>query len=453
MKTVRYSGDDARRVLVGMASDRTVCARIASCWVPEGLFASRWENMIGAWCVRHFTRYGQPIGRAIEVTFQEWAEKRTDEETIRLAERFLNVLNDEEEREDRLASDYVLDLAGRHFNAVQMKRMMEEVEADLELGRIEDATERLQSFRRVELGLGSTCSPAREFELWVDAFDPEQSRSLIEFPGPFGKFVGNTFARDSFVSITGAFGRGKSWWLQDIVYRAVRQKCRVLMVDCGDMTRRQVLKRMGQRAARRPKKVADVRWPIRFDTIEEGPIIEKRRLEAVDARQAFRAWSRLDQIGRFRLMVHSSGSLSAEQLASYIENGEREGWVPDVVVVDYADLLALPGGMEKREGIDETWRRLRRLSQDYHCCLVTATQGDAASYRANLIRAGNFSDSRTKNDHVTAALGLNVGDEDRDKGVTRVNWLKRRDDEYSENWQVAVAGCLAIGCPLMLSCR
>ena len=91
-------------------------------------------------------------------------------------------------------------------------------------------------------------------------------------------------------------------------------------------------------------------------------------------------------------MVHSSGSLSAEQLAAHVANGEREGWVPDVIVLDYADLLALPSGMEKREGIDETWRRLRRLSQDFHCCVVTATQGDAASYRASLIRAGNFSE-------------------------------------------------------------
>jgi len=453
MKTVRYSGDDSRRVLIGMATDRTVCARIASHWISEGLFATRWENMVGAWCVKHFARYGKPIGRAIESTFQEWAEKRTDEETIRLAERFLNVLSDEEDREDRLASDYVLDLAGKHFNTVQMKKAMEEIETDLELGRVEDGAERFRAFRRVELGIGSICAPAKEFELWVDAFDPEQSSSLIDFPYPFGRFVGNAFARDSFISITGAFGRGKSWWLQDIAFRAIRQKRRVLMVDCGDMTRRQVLKRLGQRAARRPKEAMEVKWPIRFETIEEGPIIEKRRLEAIDARRAYRAWSRLDRIGRLRLMVHSSGSLSAEQLATHVANGEREGWVPDVIVVDYADLLAAPRGMEKREGIDETWRRLRRLSQDYHCCVVTATQGDAASYKANLIRAGNFSDSRTKNDHVTAALGLNVGEEDRDKGITRVNWLKRRDEEFSENWQIAVAGCLAIGCPLMVSCR
>jgi len=452
MKTVRYSGNDARRVLIGMVTDRTVCARIASQWTSEGLFSSRWENMVGTWSIKHFARYGQPIGRSIEATFETWAEKRTDEETIRLAEQFLNALSDEYDREDRLASDYLLDLAGRHFNAVQMKKLMEEVEVELEMGRVQDAAERLQAFRRVELGLGSVCSPAQEFELWADAFDAEQARSLIEFPDPFGRFVGNVFSRDSFVSITGAFGRGKSWWLQDVAFRAIRQKRRVLVIDCGDMTRRQVLKRMGQRAARRPRQTMDVKWPIRFETVDEGPIIEKRRLEAVNARKAFRAWSRMDRVGRFRLMVHSSGSLSAEQLAAHVANGEREGWVPDVIVLDYADLLALPSGMEKREGIDETWRRLRRLSQDFHCCVVTATQGDAASYRASLIRAGNFSDSRTKNDHVTAALGLNVGDEDKNRGVTRVNWLKRRDEAFSENWQIAVAGCLAIGCPLMVSC-
>jgi len=435
-----------------MVTDRTVCARVASRWTLDGLFANRWENMVGAWCVRHFARYGQPIGRAIEATFQEWADKRTDEETIRLAERFLNALSDEYDREDCLASDYLLDQAGRHFNAVRMRRLMEEVETDIELGQVDDAAERLQSFRRVELGLGSVCSPALEFGLWADAFDSEQARPLIEYPDPFGEFVGDVFSRDSFVSIVGAFARGKSWWLQDIVFRAVRQKRRVLMVDCGDMTRRQVLKRMGQRAARRPKRTMVVEWPVRFESIEEGPIIEKRKLKAVGAREAFRAWSRFDRVGRFRLEVHSSGSLSAEQLAAHVANGEREGWVPDVVVVDYADLLALPRGMEKRDGIDETWRRLRRMSQDFHCCVVTGTQADAASYRAGLVRAGNFSDSRTKNDHVTAAFGLNVGDEDREKGVTRVNWLKRRDEAFSENWQVHVAGCLAVGCPLVVSC-
>ena len=152
-------------------------------------------------------------------------------------------------------------------------------------------------------------------------------------------------------------------------------------------------------------------------------------------------------------MVASSGSLSVDRLRSLTDEQVREGWVPDVIVIDYADVLTLPQGFEKRDGIDENWRSLRRLSQDLHCCVVVGTQGDAASYEANLIRAKNFSDARTKNDHVTAALGLNVVEEDKNQGVTRVNWLKRREAEFSESWQVSVAGCLDVGCPLILSCR
>ena len=151
MKTVRYNGDDARRVLVGMATDEKVIETIAKQW-PEhdGLFASRWENMVGAWCVKHFKKFGEPIGRAIEATFQEWAEKRTDEETIRLAERFLNVLSDEHEREDCLGSDYLLELSEKHFNQVRIRQVMKEVETDLELCRVTEAASRLTTFDQLQ---------------------------------------------------------------------------------------------------------------------------------------------------------------------------------------------------------------------------------------------------------------------------------------------------------------
>lgn len=454
MKIKRSTGNDARRVLIGMITDRTVCARIAGQWTEEGLFGSRWENMVAAWCMRHLAKHGAPIGRHVESVFEQWAEKRDDEKNIQLAEKFLRALDDEYDQESPLASDYVLDLASRHFNKIRMQQTMAAAEADLDLGLVREAGERLTGMRCVELGVGSTIVPGCDFDAWVDAFDAEKIRSLIEFPEPLNRFVEDEFGRDKFVSFTGAYGRGKSWWLLEIAFRAVKQKRRVLLFEVGDMSRRQVMLRMGQRAARRPRKSGEVNYPVAFDNLEDGPIIEQRQMEAVDVRKAYKAWRQLDSAGRFRLSVHSSGSVSAEQIVGQIEIGERAGWVPDAVVIDYVDLLASPRGVQdKREGIDETWKRLRRLSQDMHCLVVTATQGDAASYRANLIRGGNFSDSRTKNDHVTAGFGLNVNEQDRDRGVMRLNWLKRRDGEYSENWQIAVAGCLAIGCPCMKSCR
>ena len=454
MKVERYSGNDARRILIGMVTDRSVCARIAGQWIPEGLFATRWENMIGAWAIRHQARHGTPIDRHIESVFEQWADKRDDEKTIGLVEKFLYALDDEYEKESPLASDYVLDLAGRHFNGVRMRQTMEAAELELEIGRVDEAGEKLSDFQRVELGAGSTIVPSQDFDAWVDAYDPDQNKPLIEFPDPFGDFVGGEFSRDSFVSFTGAFARGKSWWMLEVAYRAVKRKRRVLLLEVGDMTRRQVMRRMGQRAARRPRKDMTIDYPVSFDDLSEGPVLEKRTLKAIDVRTAFKAWRKMDVGNRFRLSVHSSGSVSAEKIAAEVSQGEREGWVPDVVVIDYVDLLAPPAGVkDKIEQIDETWKILRRLSQDMHCLVVTASQGDTDSYTKDLIRGKNFSGSRTKNDHTTAGFGINVNDRDKDRGVTRLNWLKRRDDEFSENWQIAVAGCLAIGCPLICSCR
>jgi len=147
MKTKSYTGNDARRVLIGMATDEKVIAAIASKWPQHGgLFASRWENMVGWWCVKHFREFGQPIGRAIEPVFEQWAEKRTDEETIRLAERFLNALSDEYDREEPLDADFLLKTAEQHFDQVRMKQVMEEAVNHLELGQVEDAAGKLASY-------------------------------------------------------------------------------------------------------------------------------------------------------------------------------------------------------------------------------------------------------------------------------------------------------------------
>ena len=454
MKITQYSGNDARRVLIGMATDRAVCSRIAANWSPEGLFGSRWENLVGGWCVKYLQKYEKTIGRAIEGLFDNWAERHDGDKEVDLVEKFLSVLSDEYDREGSLASDYVLDLAGRHFNTVKLRQFKESLEIELDNGDVDAAQERLSQFRRVELGVGSIVTPGKDFDVWLDAFDFEKAAPLVQYPDPLGSWLGDTFSRDSFVSFVGAFGRGKSWWLLDLSYRAVKQRRRVGLFETGDMSCRQVMKRMGMRAARRPKRDETVAIPKKFETKEEGPIIERRKLKGLDARTAYKAWKRIDGNERLRLSVHSSGSVSAEQIASVVADWQREGWVPDLIVLDYVDLLAHPKGTtEKREGIDETWKMLRRISQELHCCVVTATQADANSYSKELLGAGNFSDSRTKNDHVTSSIGLNLRDTDRQMGVMRLNWLKRRDESYMESRQISVAGCLSIGCPAIVSCE
>jgi len=227
----------------------------------------------------------------------------------------------------------------------------------------------------------------------------------------------------------------------------------VAYFQAGDLSQGQVLRRMGMRALRRPKRTGVCKIPVDYPDTSKPPVVEDRTLEAVTPGECLREWHKVQRgRDRFRLSCHPTGSLTVATMSSTLRDWTREGWVPDVVVIDYADVLAPPPGVrEKRDQINGNWEHMRRLSQELHCLLVTATQADAASYDLELLRRGNFSEDRRKHDHVTAMLGLNATDADKKVGVTRLNWLDRRDEKFIVGRQVYVAGCLDIVCPAMKS--
>ena len=124
--------------------------------------------------------------------------------------------------------------------------------------------------------------------------------------------------------------------------------------------------------------------------------------------------------------------------------------VKNCVVIDYIDLLGpIPGVLETRNSIDETWARMRGLSQQYHCLVVTASQSDAQGYKSDVLGMENFNGSRTQNDHVTAIISLNQTKEEHEHGVVRWHMTANRD--HPEKRQCAVAGCRAVGSPIILS--
>ena len=57
-----------RPVLIGMIMNDEFLAAIAPGWPKrgDGLFASKWSNMIGSWCCEHHAKHGTGPGRDIE---------------------------------------------------------------------------------------------------------------------------------------------------------------------------------------------------------------------------------------------------------------------------------------------------------------------------------------------------------------------------------------------------
>ncbi len=179
------------------------------------------------------------------------------------------------------------------------------------------------------------------------------------------------------------------------------------------------------------------------------PLTVKRAQRAVKA--FFERYRR-----RFKLACFPAGTLTVSEMKSRLDSWERyQGFVPDVIVVDYADLVSADDGSvsEFRHRQDHIWKALRALSQERHVLLVTATQADAESYKKGRLSISNFSEDKRKLAHVTAQYGLNQDPQGREKqlGIMRINEIVIREGEFSSDSEVVLLQDLSIGRPFLES--
>lgn len=435
-----------------MITNEAVLARIAAKWPREGLFSSKWENLVGVWCVQFYKKYSKAPDDKIGAMFESWAGQHEDQiETINMVDDLLAYLSNEHDQDTSDSSEYLIDLAGDLFNKIRLRDTLESALDQIEMGRTANAEQLVSGLERVELGIGSVMH-LDDLEAWESAFADDQAEALIRFPPIMDEFVNGAFHRDALVAICAPEKRKKSYVMLDLAVRAIKQRRKVAFFECGDMSRNQVLMRLAHRITRRPLYAGTYQIPEDIDD-EHIPIMKEvvydRGVTPADCIAAGKKIERQEKY--WKLFCYPADSMNVEGIAAECHNLGREGWTPDIVICDYADILAPPSGMvaQGRDWINKTWLEMRRLSQEIHCCFITATQADASSYNQDKITRSNFSEDKRKNAHISAMLGINATPEDMDNEIIRLNWTNRRVGKCNENKQLFAAGCLDIACPMI----
>ena len=151
---------------------------------------------------------------------------------------------------------------------------------------------------------------------------------------------------------------------------------------------------------------------------------------------------------------HANRTLTVTEIESILTRWEKEeNFIADVIIVDYADIMAPEIGADFRHQENDKWMRLRGLSQKKHALVVTVTQTDASSYEQDTLSLRNFSEDKRKFAHVTAMYGLNQDTNGREKaiGIMRINEIVVREDAFSKDTQVRVLQNLKRGQPCLES--
>ena len=471
MKLQKFDNADASKVLLGLITNSVVCSQIAPHWA-DGLFASRWENLVGRWAIKHFCKYGQPIGKDIVHSFEAWAAKNEDKATHELVNKFLTQLSQRYEAETESPNpEFICDLAGKHFNEVRAKKTHEEVGRLLQAGETEAAQAMMLGLKKIELGSGKIINVLEDEAAHERAFQ-QKSEPLIKFThDPTRIFFGDALERDALIGIMASSKRGKTRWLIDLSWRAMLDRLKVLFLEVGDLSEAQIMRRFAGRAARRPLMPRKgCSWPCTWPwpTVikrESGLLaaqleVEERTFDAPLSWQMSTAACKqiikkktCTKTPLLKLAVYPNGSVSVPGIVGLVQNLEREGWRPDVISIDYCDLLApINSKVDVRHQIRDNWAALRALSQVYHCLVITATQASAESYSAETVQKRHFGESKFKTDFVTGMLALSQTPLEKKDSIIRIHWIDVREMENDENSFLYCAGVPAISHPMITTC-
>lgn len=422
----------------------------------------------------------------------------------------------EEYEKGELNVTYLIKQTKRYFLERQITLHNENITALLSKNKVNTAKKQIEQFRFIEEEDVTELDLSSEEALnkLESAFDSTY-QNVISFPGALGDFFNDQLVRGGLVALLAPEKRGKTFWLLEFMMRSFSQKRKVAFFQAGDMTENQQIIRTAIYLAQKSNKEkfcgvqyvpvqdcvknqldtcnkrvrecsfgvfntdeAALRNNITLDMLKtaynDNPTykpcynctewvhnqwgavwLKKVNIEKpLGLKEAKTKWRRffIKTKRAIKLSTHVNGTLTIAKIKETLEKWRLQGFVPDVILIDYADLIVYEGPLKEfRHQQNYIWKELRAISQEYNCLVIPPTQSDSDSYKKDLLGLDNFSEDKRKFAHVTAMYGLNQDVHGREKeiGIMRLNKIVVREDEFHQSHKVFVLQKLNMGRPFL----
>ena len=132
--------------------------------------------------------------------------------------------------------------------------------------------------------------------------------------------------------------------------------------------------------------------------------------------------------GKLKIKEYPTKTATTNTLRNYIEKLKRQGFEPDVLVIDYADLLRpidTQGG--KRHDLESIYEELRGIAQEYSLRVWTASQTNRSGLNAEIITMEAISEAFNKCFVADFIMTISRTVEDRNRNEGRVFVAKNRN--------------------------
>ena len=203
-------------------------------------------------------------------------------------------------------------------------------------------------------------------------------------------------------------GVGKSLYLANQAVRSCLDGSNVLYISL-EMAEDRVAQRLDSIFSR-----------IRQDQLKDRCDDLKDRLNQVT--------STVPDRGKLKIKEFPTKRASVNQVRAYLNQlSNYENFCPDVIIVDYLELLATDSDMAEYQSQERLAQELRGLAIEHKCLVWTATQTNREGKKVRLITDTELADSYGKTRVCDLVISINQDEEEFDKGKSRIYIIKSRN--------------------------
>ena len=201
--------------------------------------------------------------------------------------------------------------------------------------------------------------------------------------------------------LVAAAGVGKTWCLQSLAAHLVKQ---------------------GKTVVHYTLELNEAYVGLRYDTVFSGITTSNIKFHQEEVQKVIDGLT-----GKLIIKYYPTRSASVNTLAAHLKQMEIQEIKPDVVIVDYADILKPTAFYkEKRHATGETYENLRGMAGEFDIPIWTASQANRSSLEEDIIDASKVSEDYSKVMTADFVMSVSRKVEDKIANTGRVHVIKNR---------------------------
>jgi hypothetical protein len=451
VKSLKTSSLREMNFLCAFILSEKFCALFHKVFRPQYFENSDYKVLV-SYIQAYFKKYSRPPKKLVMSYIEKHKNQFTDETLYQsLKKTLITSAENIDELLEKYESQYIIDDAELYIKAAALRLTMDEINLAFDNDDEENAMKIYEKMIIPEVQRSNIITFEDDILKQIEVL--RKNRNLIiQFKNEVGQLIGPLY-RGDFFSFASPTGVGKSWWLMWSAKQCREQGLNVLFLSL-EMQEQSIMRRFQQMYYRRTLYGEEVTI-AKFVQDDENKykIINKKlnveRLKPEDINQL-----KIKAIGKHphgRLKIICRAGINMGELKAIMSELKYQNkFVPDVIVLDYADKMTTTRRVTtEREALGYIWKDLRDLALEQNLLLITASQTNRASWDKHFTREAIAEDSRKLNE-VTCAVGIMSDEKERALGILMLRLLKVRDGYY-ENRDVCCSCNYHIGQPVLQS--